>query len=208
MPPGQPGTGAAKPAAATGLNIKLTKEQQNNLAAAVLVSALAIFAYVRYWAMPVMKNYREKTAVLLQKKKDLRDAREMVSRYSEFLARASEINRKVDFINKRLPGQINIADTIRDITKSATESNIDVVNFQPGREVNKGSYKEFPIVINFASNYTELGNFLSRVGYIERLTIPSAVSAQRTENTAQDGSVARSKNLAVSMTIKIYSLSE
>jgi len=132
MPPGQPGMpgGAAKTATAPiGLNIKLTKEQQNNIAAAVLISGLAIFSYVKYWAMPVMKNYKAKTVVLEQKKKDLRDAREMVSRYSEFIARASEINRRVDFINKRLPGEINIADTIREITKSATESNIDIVSF-------------------------------------------------------------------------------
>jgi Tfp pilus assembly protein PilO len=221
MPPGPGGPGAGmgapgqgKPpapkagagdAGKKGFSLNLTKEQQNNLVAIGLVSVLAIVAYVKYWAMPVMDNYKKKTAVLEQKKKELSDAREMVSKYSEFLARASEINRKVDFINKRLPKDINIADTIREITKTGTENNINILKFEPGKELNKGDYKEFSIAVTYRSNYRDMGNFLTGIGYLERLTIPSDLKVQRLI-TETEGEA--TKNLSVDMKIKIYSLAE
>lgn len=209
--PGAPGAGKTAPksgtgdAAKLGFNINLTKEQQNNLAAAILISGLAIFAYVKYWAMPVISNYKAKTAILNQKKKDLTDARDMVSKYSEFLARASEINRKVDFINKRLPKDINISETIRDITKNGTENNINILKFEPGKEVNKGDYKEFSIAVIYRTNYRDMGNFLTGIGYMNRLTIPSDLMVQKFTGSTE-GEAA--KNLSVSMKIKIYSLAE
>jgi Tfp pilus assembly protein PilO len=200
--PPAPGAGTAD-AGKGGFKINLTKEQQNNLAAAVLISALAIFAYVNYWAKPVLKKYKDQTAVLEQKKKELKDAREMVSKYAEFLARASEINKKVDFINKRLPKDMNIADTIRETTKAAAESSINVINFLPGRETNKGDYKEFAISVTCNTNFRDLGRFLTRVGYIERLTIPGDVIMQKMTDSKSQW-----QNVSVTLKIKTYSLNE
>jgi Tfp pilus assembly protein PilO len=129
----------------------------------------------------------------------------MVSKYSEFLARASEINRKVDFINKRLPKDINIADTIREITKTGTENNVNILRFEPGKELNKNDYKEFSIAVNYKTNYRDLGNFLTGIGYLDRLTIPSDLAIQRMPVAAEGEAT---KNLSVSMKIKIYSLAE
>lgn len=214
MPPGPAGQGApgappkapaagAEGAGKLNFNIKLTKEQTNNLVAGVLITGVVIFGYVQYLIKPVMANHKKKTVLLEQKEKDLKDAREMVSKYAEFSQRASEIIRKVDFINKRLPKGANIADTIREMTKSATESNINIINFQPGKEVNKGDYKEYAIGVNYSTNYRNMGNFLTRIGYIERLTIPADLSVQKVVATGDSGN-----NLAVSMKLKIYSLAE
>jgi Tfp pilus assembly protein PilO len=204
--PGGPGPGAGAGAGAgkLGANIKLSDEQKKNIAVAAVFIILAVVAYVKFWFTPVMKTYKEKTQVLEQKKKDLKDAREMVSKYSEFMARQNVILRNIDFINRRLPQENNISDTIRELTSKATESNISLINFQPGREVKKDDYKEFNIDVSFDANYKDLGKFLTQIGYVDRLTTPSNIAITGISQTSAQ-STSGIRNIHVTMTIKIYS---
>jgi Tfp pilus assembly protein PilO len=212
MPPGGPGAPGGGPPPGGGgaggkqsAGIKLTTAQQQNIAAAVLIVALAGFVYVKYLFLPVNKNYSSKVTVLEQKKKELKDARDMVSNYSQYMAEAAEINRSVDFINRRLPQEMNISDTISELTKRATECNINIVNFTPGKETNKGDYKEFQIDVGFDTNYRDLGNFLTQIGYIERLTTPANLSIVKQD---AKGAAGTNKNIKVTMSVKIYSFVE
>jgi len=185
-------------------NIKLTKQQQNNLAAAVIIIGFGLFAYVKWWFIPMTNKVKEKTAVLEQKKKDLKDARQMVMKYSEFVRRSNEIINKVDFMNRRLPKGTNISDTIRELSKSATEANISIINFKPDKEKNMSSYKELNIKLVFDANFRDLGNFLTRIGYIERLTVPSAFRIKKLEG--EDAT--ERANINVEMMVKIFSFNE
>lgn len=199
----QPSVTAEKPGF---LRIKLTKEQQNNLIAAVLLSGLAIFAYVKWWFIPVNNQYKEKIKILEQKRKDLQDAREMVAKYAEFMRRASEIDKKVDFIYKRLPKSFILSDVIKDVTKVATQNNINVISFEPEQKIiNKGEYKEYEIKISFPSNYKNLGKFLNDLGYVERLINPTKINIQKNRGAIATDS---SQNINTSLVLKVYTLSE
>lgn len=189
------------------LDIKLTKEQQNNLIAAVLLTGLAIYAYIKWWYIPVSNQYKQKVATLQQKKKDLQDAREMVVKYAEFMRRASEIDKKVDFIYKRLPKIFIFSDIVKDVTKVATQNNINIISFEPEQKIiNKGEYKEYEIKVNFPSNYKNLGNFLTDLGYLERLITPTKLNIQR--NKSSNIEYDSSQNINVSMVLKVYTLAE
>lgn len=199
----KPGPGAAKQGGAP--SIKLTKQQQQNLIAAVIVSAGLIYAYVNYLFLPAIRQYKEKTAVLEQKSKELQDARNMVAKYPEFLKRASEISGRTEFINRRLPQDSNVSETIREITKYATESNINIINFEPGKETVKGEYKEMEIRVSFLSTFSDLGDFLTKLGYIERLTTSSQLRVKvMTQDEQKNSAKTGLANLNVEMIIKIY----
>ncbi|MBP7792634.1 MAG: type 4a pilus biogenesis protein PilO [Candidatus Goldbacteria bacterium] len=197
----QPIAPAEKPGT---IKIKLTKEQQQNLLAAVLLVGFAVFAYVKWWFIPVNNQYKEKVKILEQKKKDLQDAREMVAKYAEFMRRASEIDKKVDFIYKRLPKTFVFSDVIKDVTKVATQNNINVINFEPEQKiVNKGEYKEYAIKVNFPANYKNLGNFLTDLGYVERLITFAKFDIHK---NAQPAGGDNSQNINVGMVLKVYTL--
>ena len=188
-------------------NIKLTKQQKNNIAAVVFIGGFAIFAYVKWWFGPLITKYSEKITIFEEKEKELKDAKIMVSKYAEFMQKQHEINTKVDFINRRLPKDANMSDTIREITNKATENNINIVNFEPGKEYNRGQYKETEVTVYFETNYNDLGNFVSGIGYIERLTTPAKFSIIKLDKTMNATSPGK-KNIIVEMMVKIYSFVE
>lgn len=202
--PGPKGGAPAAKAGAGGFKLNLTKKQQQNLIIGVVLIGAIGYVYYAYLFTPNLKTIKDRSAALEQKKKDLEDARNMVSKYDEFLKRATEINTKSDFINKRLPSDMSISDTIKEITEKATESNINIVGFEPsGKPAKKDDYYESEINMHFDTNYKDLGDFLTRIGYIERLTNPAKISI-RSKNGDASG-VSTNDSITVDITIKIYS---
>lgn len=185
-------------------NIRLTKEQQNILVVAVLLVGGITYGYINYLFQPNVQKIKDKTVQLQQKTKDLQDARQMAGSYSEFVKKAEFINSKVDFINRRLPVGMQMSDTIREITRKATEANIGIINFQPGNTNKKGGYQETKIAVNFQTNYADLGKFVTNIGYIERMT---ASSELRLNTLVRPGNVS-TDTISVDMELKIYSFAE
>jgi Tfp pilus assembly protein PilO len=204
--PRKPAPGGAPGKQGGAAGIKLTKKQQQNLAVIVIVAVGLIYVYVKILMMPAIAQYKEKAAILEVKSKELQDARTMVAKYPEFLKRASEISSRTEFINRRLPQDSNVSETIREITKRATESNINIIRFEPGKETVKGEYKEMEIRVSFLATFRDLGDFLTRLGYIERLTTSSnLVIRGLSEAEARGAGRIGSENLNIDMSIKIYS---
>lgn len=185
-------------------NIKLTKEQQNILVVAVLLIGGLTYAYVNFLFQPNVQTIKEKSQQLQQKTKDLQDARQMAGSYAEFVKKAEFINRKVDFINRRLPADIKISDTIREVTRKATEANIGILNFEPGNINKKDGYSEIKIITNFESNYADLGKFITNLGYIEWMTAASALRI----TSALSRTITSPDTIKVSMELKVYAFSE
>ncbi len=209
QPPAPPKSSGPKTAPGA-INIKLTPKQQQNLVAVVLLVGAVGFGYWKYFLTPNTIKIKEKSAILEQKKKELNDARNMVSKYDEFLKRATETNEKTDFINRRLPMDASISETIKEITQKATESNINILGFEPGKVTAKDEYKETEINLKFSTSYKDLGDFLTRIGYIERLTNPVKLSIKGIDQEVGGWSPvasaeARKGNMDVELSIKIYS---
>ena len=68
-------------------DIKLTQKQQTTIAAVVMIVGFGGYAYWNYLYSPLVKKNKDKT-VMLAETKDLQDAKNMVSKYPEFLARS------------------------------------------------------------------------------------------------------------------------
>jgi len=184
------------------LSLKLTPKQQQTLVVAGLITIAVGYAYWNYMFSPLLKQAKEKEATLEQKQKELKDAKEMVMKYPEFLQKSKDINRKSDFLNKRLPQVISIGDTITEISKVGAENNIKMIDFVPtGREKDKGDYSEYSINVSFLTNYIDLGNFLTGLGYIERITVPSDIMIEG--NTG--GTSGATGQVKITMAVMIYS---
>lgn len=205
-PPQQGPKGGAAAPAPKAAGIKLTPKQQQNIALAVIILAGAGYAYWTYGYAPKKKEFIEKKAVLEQKEKEYKEAVDMANKYEEFKTREVAINKKVDFMNRRLPKTFEMSSILKSITEAATEADLRIFTFTPdAKEENKGAYKESKIKIDFDTNYANLGKFLTRIGYIERLIAPSGIKIEAMEKARTN---VPTDNIKVSMNIRIFSFIE
>jgi len=166
---------------AMNLNIKLTQQQQQALIAVVLFVVGGGWLYWQYLFKPALEEVNKKTAQLKEVQTTLDKSNEINMRYNVFEQENTEMSKKFDWVTKRLPRTISLGDTITEITKVGAENNIKLIDFVPSanekeKEMDKFKYKEHSINISFATNYIDLGNFLTGLGYIEKITVPSEVN--------------------------------
>ncbi|MEI7641193.1 MAG: type 4a pilus biogenesis protein PilO [bacterium] len=186
-------------------SIKLSPKQQQQLTVVVLVVVGLGYLYWNFLLSPIMKAYKEKITMVETKRQELKEAKEMTSRYYEFLQKEAEISRRLEFINQRLPKEDNMSDTIKVLTKIATECKVSITKFEP-EKIRTGPgdrYKILGINIDLKCKFTDLGTFLTKLGYVERLTVPSKMNIRARVPTLDDPS-----NIFVSMLVKVYSFNE
>ncbi|MBN2753774.1 MAG: type 4a pilus biogenesis protein PilO [Candidatus Goldbacteria bacterium] len=180
-------------------NIKLTQKQQTTIVAAVMLVGLTGYAYWNYLYSPLVKKYKAKAVILEQKQKDLQDAKNMVSKYPEFLKRASAINSETEFLNSRLPEQTSFAELIEEISNKAAASDVTLVRFAPDKETKKGEYTERKFKFAAKSNYNNLGNFITGLGYSNMIIVCDELRLK-----IDDTDLYAKDNVNTEMMLKIY----
>ncbi|MFP4466529.1 MAG: type 4a pilus biogenesis protein PilO [Candidatus Goldiibacteriota bacterium] len=184
-------------------NIKLTQKQQNQIAVVVLVVGLLGFGYFKYLLEPNNKKIAAKSKELKTKERELREARNMVTQYPVFLRRAALINRKVDFINKRLPADAQISEIIESLSVVASESGINLIEFVPGKEKKTAEYTEQPILLKFSAGYNAIGGFITRLGYMDRLATAKELRLKLNNSREMSGN-----NISAEVLVNIYKVEE
>ncbi|PKL92311.1 MAG: hypothetical protein CVV21_03085 [Candidatus Goldiibacteriota bacterium HGW-Goldbacteria-1] len=179
--------------------IKLTQKQQTTIAVAVILTGLTGYAYWNYLYSPLVKKYKAKAVILEQKQKDLQDAKNMVSKYPEFLKRASAINSETEFLNSRLPEQTSFAELIEEISNKAAASDITLVKFSPDKETKKGEYTERRFKFEAQSNYNNLGAFITGLGYSNMIIVCDELRMKIDETD-----IYGKRNVKTEMMLKIY----
>jgi len=179
--------------------IKLTQKQQTTIAAAVLLLGFVGYAYWNYLYSPLVKKYKEKTVILEQKQKDLQDAKNMVSKYPEFLARASAINSETEYLNSRLPEKLSFAELIEEISDKAAASDVTIENFSPEKETKKGEYTEKRFKFVTRSGYGNLGSLITGFGYSKMVIVCDELKMKMDEED-----IYAKNNVRTEMVLKIY----
>jgi len=183
--------------------IKLTQKQQTQIFAAVVLIGFAGYAYWNYLYKPLVKNYKAKVIVLQQKEKDLQDAKNMASKYPEFLRRASAINEETEFLNSRFPANVSFAGLIEEISDKAAANNVTIKTIAPDKEVKKGEYTEKKFRLTVKSNYNNLGSFITGLGYSKMLMVCDEIKMKNdTEN------VYSNDNINTDLVLRIFNIAE
>ncbi|HPI03571.1 MAG TPA: type 4a pilus biogenesis protein PilO [Candidatus Goldiibacteriota bacterium] len=180
-------------------DIKLTQKQQTAIATVVMIVGFGGYAYWNYLYSPLVKKNKDKTVILQQKQKDLQDAKNMVSKYPEFLARASAINSETEYLNSRLPEKLSFAELIKEISDKAAASDVTIENFSPEKETKKGEYTEKRFRFTTRSGYANLGNLITGLGYSKMVIICDELKVRMDEDD-----IYAKNNIRTEMVLKIY----
>ncbi|OQX56662.1 MAG: hypothetical protein B5M53_00340 [Candidatus Cloacimonas sp. 4484_209] len=99
-----------------------------------------------------------------------------LSKARQIANRLPETQRKYNFLKKQwavaqgmLPTQKEVEHLLSVISKSATENNVKILSFKPGKLTAKQNFQEYPIDIKITGKYHNIGRFFSNIGNLKRI---------------------------------------
>jgi Tfp pilus assembly protein PilO len=139
--------------------MKITKVQQY-IFGAVLGFILLIAAYYYVVLKPINAEIASLKSTLEEKKKDLDEAKKMITKYAEFKKRADSIQRELEWVQNRIPKMVDRPKMVENVNFLQTRSGLSLTSFKFGTStVAKDIYVEVPAELKFLATYKELLSF-------------------------------------------------
>ncbi len=99
-----------------------------------------------------------------------------LSKARQIANRLPEIQREYNFLKKQwtvaqgmLPSEKETEYLLSIISKSATENNIKILSFKPGKLAALQNFQEYPLSIKISGGYHDIGKFFSDIGNLKRI---------------------------------------
>jgi type IV pilus assembly protein PilO len=166
--------------------LKLTRHQIETIILVVIVVVGGGWAYWRYLYGPVAKELKECRADFERKKMEVEKLK-VIPMVLERETRELQVKRlELDRVKEKLPKEKEVPTLLENITLTAQSSDIDLLTFTPGRIVEGEVYDEFPIRIEIKGNYHDIGSFLSGIGNLERVIVPSNLQLTALKPTPEE----------------------
>lgn len=150
-------------------NIKLSKEQQQYLALAVLFLGGGGFAYVQYFWRPTSKKITEVKVELKKVKKDIQEAKLARANLKKINRTLKELKAKMKALTKTLPREKDVPGVIDKLIALTKKHNIAIHSVSPGGEQKQQGFVEVYYNIKITATYHQLGEFLAALALEERL---------------------------------------
>lgn len=113
-----------------------------------------------------VQSLRTRNAAL---QKELVEARVAAADIARARREAAELERQLDGLKERLPGDKEIPPLFRSLTDAAFQSGLSVSLFQPRAGKIHDYYVELPIAMTAEGGYHQLGEFFERVAGLPRV---------------------------------------
>lgn len=158
------------------VNIKLSKEQQQYLAVAVLVLGGGGFAYIKYFWLPVSAKIAETRAKIEEVEGKISKAKNQAVRLNKIQKELEELNIAALEAEKRLPKTQDLPAVIDTVTALSRRYNLKLVTFTPGGSKPQAHFIETTYLLTGSASFHELGRFLAAVALEERIYNVRAVT--------------------------------
>jgi type IV pilus assembly protein PilO len=87
----------------------------------------------------------------------------------EFRAELADLQVQLDGRRRELPEERDVADLLRSVQATATQSNLTILGFTPQAVTTRELHAEWPIGLQLAGTYHDLGVFLDRISKFPRI---------------------------------------
>lgn len=151
------------------VNIKLSKEQQQYLAVAVLFLGGGGFAYIRYFWLPVSARIAETRTKIEEVEGKIAKAKNQAVRLNKIQKELEELNVAAVEAEKRLPKAQDLPAVIDAVTALSRRYNLTLLTFTPGPSKAQAHFIESTYAVSAKASYHELGRFLAGVALEERI---------------------------------------
>lgn len=151
------------------MNIKLTKEQQQYLAAGVLGLAGFGYAYITFFWLPIAAKIKDTKAKIEQVEAKIEKATRQAARLPQLEKEIVLLNEQAIEAEKRLPKLKSTPEIFVTVASLAEKHRIGVTNFTPGAAANKQFFTELQYPMTVKGNFHSIGKFFAALALEERI---------------------------------------
>ncbi|MEK7474527.1 MAG: hypothetical protein AAB152_02730 [Candidatus Coatesbacteria bacterium] len=148
-------------------NLKLTKEQQQYVAAGVLGLGLAVYSYWNFGLKPLNTEIETIHKTLTEQRDNLEKAKRLKGQWEEYNQRLVRVQTASQFLARRLPRLADYNVGVPRMTKMTLEGGVTLGAYGEDKSTSIKSefegYVKRVSIIMLAGGYHKLGEFLSRL---------------------------------------------
>lgn len=147
-----------------------------------LVAVAALGAYYYFHEAPVRAELAVKQQQLDALQQEIARGRATAQKLQEFQAQVNDLQSRLDGLKAVLPEQKDVGDLLRRIQTLATQSNLEIRAFKPQAIVTKQVHAEWPISLELAGTYHDLGMFFDKVSKVPRIINVSNITIKSADD--------------------------
>jgi type IV pilus assembly protein PilO len=146
------------------------------IAAFVVVCLGATFGFWKFYVSEMQTDIDLRQTRLAGLRADVAKGVATARSLPKFQADVARLEQQLETLRTVLPEEKDVADILRRIQALATQSNLNIQRFQPGKVVQQSLYAEIPYRLQAEGTYHNLGYFFDRVGKFPRIINVSEIS--------------------------------
>ena len=174
-------------------NLKLTKEQQQALAFAVMILGGGSYGYYNFLFKPRVAKIATLKKELKEEKKLLEEMRASVRKIDEFKRNAERVARNLRVIKKRLPDEERVPEVMKGINKAVKMSGVALIGkFKPPSPMGRSAspnYRTLTTEILVVTSYRGLASLITELMRIPRVISVDTVDLSRNTDASTPGSL-------------------
>jgi len=104
------------------------------------------------------------------KQKELADLNEATADVADLQKQIEDLQRAIDFFEGKLPREKEVNDLLREVSKAAEGSNLEIRQFEPMVTVRGSHYSELPVRIVLAGDFDGFYSYMLELEKLARIT--------------------------------------
>ncbi len=165
------------------MNFSLNKlPWYGQIAAFVGLSVAATGAFWYGYARPAEESLTARRAELATLRGEIDRGLAIARQLPEFRRDVADLQAQLDGLRTVLPEERDVADLLRRVQATATQSNLTILEFTPQAVATRQLYVEWPIGLELEGTYHNFGEFLERISRFPRIINISGITILANEN--------------------------
>ena len=172
------------------MNLSLSKlPWYGQVAAFVGLSAAATDVFWYWYARPAEESLATRRAELATLRGEIDRGLATARRLPEFRREVADLQFQLDRLRVVLPAERDVADLLRRVQTTATQSNLTILGFTPQAVVTRELHAEWPIGLQLEGTYHNLGAFLDRISKFPRIINVNEITILANDDAAAAGTI-------------------
>ncbi|MCX5797281.1 MAG: type 4a pilus biogenesis protein PilO [Elusimicrobia bacterium] len=149
--------------------IKLTKQQQQTLAAGAIGLVAFAYCYVQFFWLPVSKKTKDLQTQIEGLERDIQAAKRQAARLDELDRQLVSLNERKIEAEKRLPKTKSVTDILVTLDSVGAQYKVFLLSFAPGPSKPQQYFTEFRFPVSVRGTFHNIGRFLAALALEQRL---------------------------------------